>query len=248
MDQSLFYILDYIGRLTKIPFTVQLARKRKQYIPPKEVVISPLFFRSAACVGCGSCCKVPCIYTASDVQIIDNIISGQASSEYFYDLSSVRELRFNLLQKDLIVNEQLKHWWAYPLSDTKKCSLRQQDGKCSIHAVKPVNCMLPHICIGYSSKNQVASLTKHGFGFRWISDCKTVFRQFDAKELTWDLLVLKHLQRTANDLGIDTYLSEIIDWLEPLEPWASLGFEIPKKNIKIFPAENIKTDFQKFFE
>lgn len=239
--QSLFYILDYLGRLTKAPLAVKVGRKEKLYKLPKQVVISPQFFRGASCQRCSACCKVPAVYTATDVQIIDDVLSGKLSPELPYNLDSVRRLRAGLQRFEIDIAGKAKSIWVYPLSTTKKCDfLSQQDGVwiCSIHAVKPINCMLPHIYVGFSAKNQVTRLTKRPFGSRWIKDCKSVFGKFSAQELeTWDLRVLRQLQRNAADLGISTFLPEII---ERLLSWVQSDTPVPKKPLVIFKGVRSK--------
>lgn len=260
MDQSVFYILDYLGRLTKAPLAVKVGRKEKLYNLPKQVIISPQFFRGASCQRCATCCKrgIDLIYTTMDIQVIDDVLSGKLSPELPYNLDSVRRLRAGLQRFEIDILGKAKPIWIYPMPAAKRCDfLSQQDGVwiCPIHAVKPVNCMLPHIYVGFSAINQVTRLTKRPFGSRWIKDCKSVFGQFDAKELeTWDLQVLRQLQRNAADLGISTFLPEITDYLET---WLGVyktsevrNIWLPRNAIHIFGeklVEDAKVDSRKFF-
>ena len=202
--RSLFYFLDYLGKLVKQPLTVQVGLIEKTYLPAKQVVISPSFFKYLPCRKCGACCRkgVSLAFTASDKVAIE---------EY-----GNTKLLSGLKQYEINIGDSKKCWWLYEQSKPQTCDFLVSN-LCSVHDVKAVNCLLPPILVGYCKKTQVVKLTKEKLHWRWVPNCQAQYTSFDLENfLNWDLYCLRRLQRSAEDLGIQTYLPEI---LEKLENW-----------------------------
>ena len=270
MNRSLLYLLDNISSLSKISLTIKGAKTEKSFESPKRVAISPQFFQSASCQRCAACCKrgISLVFTDTDVQVMSDVVCGKYALALPYNLEDIRKLLLGLQRFELKiwlrvckssgveVISKIKPVWIYPMPAKKVCDfLQKKDGQwiCSVHAVKPTNCLLPHIWVGFSRKDLATRLSKRPFGSRWISDCESQFGKFSLGELeTWDLFVLQRMLRNAQDLGIDTYLPEIIGWLKNwLKVYKVPGFGIgvPKGPVWILDekAKEIKTDDRKFF-
>ena len=270
MDRTLLYLLDNMSFLSKTSLTIKESKAEKSYDSPKRVAISPQFFQSASCQRCGACCKrgISLVFTETDVQVMSDVWSGKYSLSVPCSLDSVGKLMQGLQRFELKIWSRVcrssgvevlgnvKPVWIYPMPANKVCDfLQQKDGQwgCSVHAVKATNCLLPHIWVGLSKKDLTVRLSKRPFGSRWIPNCESVFGKFSPTELeTWDLFVLQRMLRNAQDLGIDTYLPEIIDWLKNwLKVYKSSGYgiEVPKGPVWILGerTKEIKADDRKFF-
>ena len=208
------------------------------------------------------------MFTETDVQVMTDVWSGKYPLSLPYSLDSVGKLLQGLQRFELEIWSRVwkpsgvevvsgvKPVWIYPMPASRTCDfLQQKDGQwgCSVHAVKATNCLLPHIWVGFSQKDLTTRLSKRPFGSRWIPNCKSQFGKFSPAELeTWDLFVLQRMLRNAQDLGIDTYLPEITNWLKTwLNVYKTSGFgiEIPKGPVWILDekAKEIKVDDRKFF-
>jgi len=99
---------------------------------------------------------------------------------------------------------------------------RDPDGltKCSIHPVRSITCDMPHVRFIYR-KNSTMSIGIVQYGRNWAMGCPWKFhRPVDEKE--WQsnkdnvLRKLKHLNKNAEDLKIETWLPEVIDYMEKI--------------------------------
>jgi Fe-S-cluster containining protein len=99
---------------------------------------------------------------------------------------------------------------------------RDTDGltKCAIHPVRSITCDMPHVRFIYR-KGVTLSIGIVQYGRNWAMGCPVKFHE-PKDETEWQhnkdnvLRKLKHLNRNAEDLGIDTYLPEVIEYMEAI--------------------------------
>lgn len=99
---------------------------------------------------------------------------------------------------------------------------RDPDGltKCSIHPVRSITCDMPHVRFIYR-KNSSLSIGIVQYGRNWAMGCPVKFHA-PKDEIEWQankdnvLRKLKHLNRNAEDLNIETWLPEVIAYIEAI--------------------------------
>lgn len=99
---------------------------------------------------------------------------------------------------------------------------RDPDGltKCSIHPVRSITCDMPHVRFIYR-QNSSLSIGIVQYGRNWAMGCPVKFHA-PKDQAEWQankdnvLRKLKHLNQNAIDLQIDTYLLEVIEYLEAI--------------------------------
>lgn len=119
-----------------------------------------------------------------------------------------------------------KEGFEYP-----RCTFtrRDPDGltKCSIHPVRSITCDMPHVRFIYR-KDSTMSIGIVQYGRNWSIGCPVSFTE-PKDESEWQsnkdnvLRKLKHLNGNALDLNIETYLPEVIEYIEniPYENYQS---------------------------
>jgi len=215
-EGSIFKLIKYLGVLTKELVFVTVGNKTQQYDPSKKVIISEKFFRSGKCKMCGRSCNVDfsLAFTESDYIRIRDSEDSDEKSELLVGLDVVtisiqKYDSLNTFPSYLYVNKNKRCDFAVPFNE---------DGiekwRCSIHKIKPVHCALPLLQIDRYKKDRTRVI-KRQYGRNWAFGCPVEFEPFDYDEfVNWDLYNLKRLKQNADDLGLRTWLPEIVDYLE----------------------------------
>jgi len=238
---SIFKLIKYLGYLTKVPLVVEILGQSVVYLPPSKVMVSNKFFRSAKCERCGRCCSksFSLAFTSSDIARMEKSVQNHIVSLR----QNLKEVLVNLIPKYkkfaytkpcyLYVNKDRRCNFAhyYP-----SFGANAEEWVCSIHRVKPIHCLLPLIQInrhGSEEKSSV-SLIKRQYGRNWALHCPVKFGPFSTEEFeNQDLSILKRLQINAKDLGIATWLDEIVDYLEAHKEEFREG-KLPEKPVVIY--------------
>lgn len=256
------WVVGNFGRLTKEHFTINIGSENLKFVPPRRLVISPQFFRNKNCLHCGGCCKkgTTLVYTASGIAEMQKIIEHKLVISTCNDNEIIEQLLLGLIKVDVkvfcfdnnVVNT--KSFWVYnKVRNNLRCffnKLKIDAGKsaeeclweCIIHVVKPTNCAFSlRVCD--SKREDIILLTKKQYGRNWVFGCPAEFGEFNREEFEmYDLKALRSLLRIAEDLGISTFLPEIINWLES---WLQSGDPVPKEPVKIYGGNVNQT--RKFF-
>lgn len=242
-DGRLFKLIHYVGYLTKEPFTAQYGKISTSYNPPEEVILSPLFFRGDVCLNCNRCCKdFTTTFTESGK---DRILSATKADYDVFDLAMDRHslLLDKLTEAEILLNGKPVKFYAYfhPAESrkTRRCDFLL-NGRCGIHPVKSVTCALPHMNFFYSSRNNKTYIRRQQFGRNFYLQCPTVFSAFDYESYkSWDLVWLKKLEEVSNDMGISTYLPDVLAYLDSIDDELKAGI-IPTEKL-IFSKTSIPT-------
>ena len=228
---SLTKILKRLGNITKHPFALCFERKHIGFSPPTQVTISESFYRSAKCKMCGKCDRkiqnVSLVYTASEVDWIRSKLPQLLLEEKGVAnklLSGLKKVQFTLLKNLITHSPDLEPYFGsgreaeiYVYRNTSGPCDFAIEGLfdsilCGIHKVKPIHCALPMLQIDRTKDS--ARLIKRPRGRNWRFGCPVEFKEFDYEEfLKWDLHCLSRLWMIERDLGLDTWLTEILNYL-----------------------------------
>lgn len=172
------------------------------YKAPEKVSISPCFFRKFICIQCGWCC-----------------VGSRHPLEYLpSQLPPIASVRENFKGRIVKVNEIQKLIYVDFQRDNTRDRCRYSPNRsCDLHGNHPFLCRLEPIM---TIKNLKNGLLRKTFPCRrWAlregisSKCK--FLDFDLQQLIDnDIPLLREMLRIAIYLGIETWLSEIILYLE----------------------------------
>lgn len=206
------------------------------------------------------------VYTQHEYDKIMNMTDDEFRAEGFefgpegFDPWWLTKLKTKLLLEKHIINGKEIPFYISKVEDVKltrvhtsedkknilvpRCTFtrRDPDGltKCSIHPVRSITCDMPHVRFIYR-KNSTVSIGIVQYGRNWAMGCPVKFHE-PVDEIEWQknkdnvLRKLKHLNRNAEDLNIETYLPEVIEYLEdiPYENYKSyLGKDIINKDESI---------------
>lgn len=87
--------------------------------------------------------------------------------------------------------------------------------KCKIHPYRSVTCRIPHIRIKQSSDGNYGILGVQEYGRNWQLGCPVKFKpEIDEDDIRSKINTLTVLKQYADDLEIETYLPEVIRYLE----------------------------------
>lgn len=226
---SIYKIIDYIAKVSKQPITVD--GKVILEKPVTQVTISDKFFFKDDCTMCGRCC--PNENTAYTVSRWKKIIDTSIEEFWKFDLeysdalllfTHAEKKLFNVNGKDVLI-------YSHPKDNSKDCNrvdypdrpnlerchwLFEKDGKylCEIHPIRSITCGMPHLRFFHNKNTGHTSLGVSQFGRNWALGCPVHFEGFDEESVQTRIYWLKELKEAADDLGIKTYLPEIIEYLE----------------------------------
>ena len=235
--ESSLKLIDYLARVTKEP--IVLDGKPVSIPVPKSVTIDESFFWKDSCVMCGKCCMSETVvwtqegmnrimqYIEQDEQRTNDGEVGvvRVSPDDMEDLAEIIQEKvvninghdrvFYVCPKDAPHSGQ----WQYfeGKGDRQRCHwMRELDGKfcCGIHPIRSVTCALPHIRFFNVKKTNRTVLRTMQYGRNHKLGCPIEFGSKTEEGMADKIYWLKVLNDSANDLGISTWLPEIIEYLE----------------------------------
>lgn len=229
---NLSKVLSYLVPLSK---SVVIVDGKEVKNSATAIKLSTSFFLKDSCESCGSCCVTESnLYTQSEY---DRIMSAtdQEFIDYGLDPQYLHTLRDGLIKEHHVINGKDVVTYVYLLKkthfylpvkgkDIDRCSWLftpddNQHFYCHIHPVTSITCRMPHFRFVQVNGGSV-SLGTTQFGRNWAMKCPVQLIPSD--ETTFEdvkkakLEKLKHLLRDANDLNIDTYLPEIIEYVQKI--------------------------------
>lgn len=223
-------ILEYLKKVSKHPITVN----NHVLLPyaPDEVILSQSFFFKDNCVMCGKCCpNETTVWTQEGMNRI-KCATPRDFSKWELEYSVIDEImqrvvtevvNINGIDVEFFVSAKDKDKDAYKVawSDRKQCNrchwLFEKDStyRCRLHPVRSVTCGLPHCRFFYNAKSNRTSIGVSQYGRNWALKCPVDFEQFvDEQSIESRLLWLKRLNAVADDCRLETYLPEIIDYVQ----------------------------------
>lgn len=206
------------------------------------------------------------VYTQHEYDKIMNMTDEQFRAEGYifgpegFDPIYLQRLKPKLYKETHIINGKEVPFYIAPVEDVKltcthcpprkegfeypRCTWtrRDPDGltKCSIHPVRSITCDMPHIRFIYQ-ENRTMSIGITQYGRNWAMGCCVKFHP-PKDEVEWQankdnvLRKLRHLNQNAIDLNIETWLPEIVEYIE----------KIPYKGYESYLGRHIVGDVTAF--
>lgn len=226
-------ILQYLTVVLPHPITVDGEEISK---PVEHIKLSSTFFHKDSCISCGCCCLSEAgVYTQTEYNKIMSI-TKEAIDDYGLDFKFIEALREGTYAEQHEVNGKqvtiykcntAKNEMYIPGKDKVMPRCRWQWEKrpglflCGIHPVRSITCMMPHLKMPYHKNSKSTSLCISQYGRNWALKCPITFSppateaEFEEiKESRIDKLV--HLHTNAIELNIETYLPQIIEYIEKI--------------------------------
>lgn len=235
--ESSLKMLDYIAKVSKEP--IVLDGKPFDIPVPRSVTIHESFFWKDSCIMCGRCCMNETVvwtqegvnrimqYIEKDEQRTNDGVNGvvRIAPEDLEELSEMiqekvvningQDRTFYVCPKDSRYGGQWHHFEGK--GDRQRCHwMRELDGKfcCGIHPIRSVTCALPHIRFFNVKKTNRTVLRTMQYGRNQKLGCPIEFGPATEEGMEDKIYWLKVLKECADDLGISTWLPEIIEYLE----------------------------------
>lgn len=206
-------------------------------IDNKKISLSPSFFYVDDCICCGRCCGVVAeslVLTASEYKRLQDC-TDQEFIDYDLDVERLHHLKEAMVAENHTIDGKEVTIYKDPTpsqmfyietkqQERKTCPylFRNKEGlyRCGVHPVRSITCRVPHMRTFHSSRGNT-SLGVSQYGRNWAVDCPIKFRECnDAEEFENTkksrLDTLEYLLRVANELNIDTYLPEVIEYAKQL--------------------------------
>ena len=236
-QESSLKILDYLAKVAKEP--IVLNGKPLAMPVPKSVTIHSSFFWKDSCVMCGKCCMNETVVWTQEG--LDRILQYVESDEQRCNTSDVgvvrvspddmEELSQMLREKVVNINGEDRVFYVCPKDsrsagqwhsfedkgERQRCHwMRQLDDKfcCGIHPIRSVTCALPHLRFFYVTKSNRTVIRTMQYGRNHKLGCPIQFGAATEEGMADKIYWLKVLNDCANDLGIVTWVPEIVDYLE----------------------------------
>lgn len=235
--ESSLKLLDYLAKVAKEQIIVDGVPFEEAV--PESVTLSDSFFWKDSCAMCGKCCiNETVVWTDEGInRIMDCLESGGEGENngnvgiVNIDPDDLEELSQLIEEKVVNINGQDRVFYVCPKDkqyagqwhhfegkgDRQRCHwMRELDGKfvCGIHPIRSVTCALPHIRFFKVKKTNRTVLRTMQYGRNSKLGCPIEFEGPSEEGMQDKIHWLKVLNDCAVDLGISTWLPEIIQYLE----------------------------------
>lgn len=222
-------IIEYVVRVAKQRVVVEghvlLAK------PIEQVTVRENFFAKDDCHGCGRCCMNENI--AYTIRTFDRACNAMDNSNPYHE-----ELRDGADYCTRTINGAEIEFLSFDADTPKKSQRFSYEGRpenlqrchflnlsnpkiqtCNIHACRSITCGMPHMRFYHTSDSRNSSISLAPYGRNHQLGCPVVFAPYDGsieheeaiyKRIKW----LEMLELAANDMGIATWLPEILHKLD----------------------------------
>lgn len=234
------YPIKYEGYLDSTG-QYKLTKELKEYLenepPIQSIKLNTSFFYNDTCLNCGGCDPAESnLFTKSEYEQIFSI-TDQEFIDYGLDPKALHDLRNGLYSMKHRINDEDIEVWVYNQNknslflptrnkELKRCSWCFKDSKnrfkCRIHPVESITCAMPHLKFYHTRKSPNTSMGIHQFGRNWALKCPVILsppeseEQFEYNKQN-RIEKLARLNQIGLDLNIDTYLTQIIEYIEPIK-------------------------------
>lgn len=226
---SIYKLIDYVAKVSKVP--VYVDGELIPGTPVGRVALSANFFMKDDCYMCGKCCpNENTAYTETCFEIIQAVTEEDFSKwdlDYSYSLQLLegadevsiningRDIKFYSHPKDYSPNVNKVHYDDRGTLD--RCHwLFEKNGVylCRIHPMRSITCGMPHLRFLHNSTYDTTTLAVSQFGRNWRLKCPVTFGSYDEESVQTRIYWLRLLQVAAEDMGIETHLPEILNYLD----------------------------------
>lgn len=253
--------LEYLLQFAKADIQVD---DRVIHQPINSIELSDTFFAIDSCVMCGYCCLYTHnVYTQSEY---DKIMSYDLKNLEAYDpplpARFIEDLRVDMIPSVHTINGKEVTLYTsakepinifLPKRDRAKgknvdrCHYMyvRPDGYrvCGVHPVRSITCRIPHMRVDRNRKLGKVYLSTRAYGRNWAIGCPVDFplpktvEEFEASKAD-KLEKMEYLLRVAKEYNIETWLPEVIDFIQhiPFENYQAYSHVniIDKKTPKFF--------------
>lgn len=205
--------------------------------PIQSIKLNDSFFHTDSCLNCGGCDPAESnTFTQSEY---DRIMEADPSlfKDYGLDPEALQILKTSLVEHIHIINgkrvstysyKQVKNFMYLPVRgrELDRCSWCFQDSfckfKCRIHPVTSITCKMPHLRFYHLNNSKNTSMGIYQFGRNWALKCPVKFfpptseEEFEINKGN-RIEKLKQLEQVSQDLNIQTYLPQVISYVEEIQ-------------------------------
>lgn len=244
---NLLKILQYIEVLAREPVVLDGEMRTRH---AKRIKLAPTFFDTDGCISCGCCCVTEDnLFTEHEYQYIMNF-SESRWVELGFRPELLAELKTGITPEVHNINGRDVTVYMFHGPNTRffvprkgrevdRChwqiisEVNELDGQqfgegtkffCGIHPVSSITCKMPHTRFFYNSRGTL-SIGVSQYGRNWALRCPIEFyppaseEQFNQIKAS-RLEKFRILNRCAEDLGIETWIPNLIEYIESI-PYAS---------------------------
>lgn len=214
-------LLQYIEPLALNPISIDGIQYNNQ---AKSIKLNKNFLLGDSCDMCGKCCiNEANIFTESEYE---KIIGMQ---EYNYNelglnyenhinlIKCIKPINHNINGNNITLYKVDKQHNFMDIPDRgyiDRCRflVKKSDTMfvCGIHPVSSVTCDMPHLRFYFNRKTLNLSIGVGEYGRNWALKCPV---KFGSDIIDYKLSKLNHLNQVCLDLGIETHLPKIIDYI-----------------------------------
>lgn len=162
-----------------------------------------------------------------DINQLYRLRDGLIEKVYNINGRNVPVYVFKLDKQNLYLSQKGKYidrcTWAFnPRGNDNSENEKFTTYYCHIHPVTSITCKMPHMRFINNSRSNILRIGIYQFGRNWATKCPVVFREPRNIE-EWlnnksdRLRKLEYLLRVSRELYIDTYLPEIISYVEDID-------------------------------
>lgn len=229
---SIGKLLGYCCYLAKHDVAIRFENKYElHYKAPKSISISQTLFQTDSCQSSGKCCKVAfdLAYTEEGIERINKSVNSNQNARRLLDALKPVETEVNGKSVKIWVhlNDEIARY-----TGEKTCDFLEHPDSgefagrfiCGIHggynrvfeSAQPFHCIAPHFVVRTHTDGS-SFVGRMQFGRNWRFGCPVVFERslrYFEKDYTQDLDKLEIIRRIAEDIKIETWVPEIIDWLK----------------------------------
>ena len=229
-------IMWYLNLVSKEPTTVD---GKLYWHGTKSIKFNSSFFDTDDCISCGCCCVTEDnVFTQHEYDIICNMTDEEFLSEHpNLNPEHLHQLREGIKKVPVQINGFEKYVYVYKLQKTTyfvpnkgpngktvdRCTWQTHQGDkfyCGIHPVESITCIIPHMRWFHTNRGTLSIGTSQ-YGRNWALGCPIEFRTPTAEESFNKIKAsrrekLAHLNRCADDLGVKTWLPEMIAYLDKI--------------------------------
>lgn len=226
---SMSKILEYVSKVAREPIFVN--GERYPTPPVERVILQESFFFKDDCTMCGKCC--PNETTVFTDEGWGRIHSARKEDFLKWGLDPVakEELIMRCGADVIDINGRSIVYWvsdkdhgkqanrlAWPdRAERERCHwLFEKDGthRCRIHPIRSVTCGMPHCRMFLNKSTRTSTIGVSQFGRNWALKCPVQFGPADEESTLSRIHWLNILNNVAQDLGIPTFLPEILNYLD----------------------------------
>lgn len=231
---SVYKLIDYVAKLSKEPISMNGVTILEK--PVEQVTLTDKFFIKDDCTMCGRCCpNENTAYTRTNIQ--DALKTVEADfTKWGLDIKAKDELFNGMEEVDVDLNGNHIIMYSHPKDTPLACNritypdrpanlerchwLFEKDGtyRCRIHPCRSITCGMPHLRFFYNQQTHHTSLGLSQFGRNCALGCPVDFMgtgyPVDEESTQSRIHWLQLLEDSADDMQIQTFLPEILYYLE----------------------------------